>query len=125
MTCIDCGIPMVPASAYYKMTKSERAGLRFHVARGLCRACYERQRKRRTLARFPRTKTPGPVLIEDMEYIADSGGNLTEAIMRLRKTKDALWRACKRAGRMDLYWRLADRMPDAEHRRASRKRGVA
>jgi hypothetical protein len=58
--------------------------------------------------------------VEDAEWLADAGENLTGACARLGMKADSLRTACKRAGRLDVYRRLADREPDRELRAAVR-----
>lgn len=47
--------------------------------------------------------------IEDAEWLAEHGETLRTALERLGITRDGLWAACKRAGRLDVYRRLSDR----------------
>lgn len=69
-------------------------------------------------------------LLEDAEWLADADHSLTEVLTRLDVNRNTFRDACRRAGQMDLYWRLANREPDADNRRAVRDgikqaRGVA
>jgi hypothetical protein len=47
--------------------------------------------------------------VEDAEWMADTDETLTGACARMRITPDGLNRACKKAGRLDVYDRLASR----------------
>lgn len=60
-------------------------------------------------------------LIEDAEWLADGDATLTEVIERLSVNRDTFRETCTRAGRSDLYWRLARREPDGEQRWATRE----
>jgi hypothetical protein len=60
------------------------------------------------------------IQIEDAEWLADMGENLTGVCARLGIKPDSLRNACVRAGRLDVYHRLADREPDREMRAAVR-----
>lgn len=69
-------------------------------------------------------------LLEDAEWLADADHSLTEVLNRLDVNRNTFRDACRRADRLDLYWRLANREPDADNRRAVRDgikqaRGVA
>lgn len=55
-------------------------------------------------------------LLEDAEWLADSDAALSEVIERLAVNRDTFRETCTRAGRSDLYWRLARREPDGEQR---------
>lgn len=65
----------------------------------------------------PGRRTSG--LIEDVEWLADAGESLTHVASRLKVRADSLQVMLARRGRSDLYWRLAGREPNAEHRRAT------
>lgn len=64
-------------------------------------------------------KTAGRV-IEDAEWLADSDMSLTQVIDRLAINRNTFRDLLRREGRDDLYWRLANREPDADNRRAVR-----
>lgn len=57
-----------------------------------------------------------PDRIEDIAWMADSNETLTSAAARLDVTVEDLWVTCKRAGRKDLYWRLAARDDNLQRR---------
>lgn len=57
---------------------------------------------------------------EDIEWLADWGLSLTDVKQRLGVSTEAVQVALRRAGKSDVYWRLANREPDAERRRAGR-----
>lgn len=57
-------------------------------------------------------------MLEDAEWLADSDLSLSAVIERLDVNRNTFRDACRRAGRLDLYWRLANREPDADMRRA-------
>lgn len=59
-------------------------------------------------------------VIEDAEWLADDGMNLTGVLFRLGIKRNTFRDQLRIKGREDLYWRLADREPDAENRRAAR-----
>lgn len=59
------------------------------------------------------------VMIEDAEWLADDGMNLTGVLARLKVKANTFRDQCRRAGRDDLYWRLAEREVDGETRRAT------
>lgn len=59
-------------------------------------------------------------VIEDVEWLADGNANLTEVIARLDINRNTLRDLLRREDRDDLYWRLANREPDADSRRAVR-----
>lgn len=61
-----------------------------------------------------------PLLIENAEWLADADLSLTEVLDRLGYSNDTFRDACRREGRSDLYWRLVNREPDADNRRAVR-----
>lgn len=73
---------------------------------------------RRAGIRRSRPRPPRSELIEDAEFLADTGVTLTEALARLGVRRDNLWQAAKREGRSDVYWALADREPNGLMRRA-------
>ncbi len=56
------------------------------------------------------------VLLEDAEWLADAGVTLTVALERLEMRQDTFREGCTRAGRADIYWRLARREPNGEER---------
>lgn len=129
--CDDCGVvspPILPRHAATVRNAHDcgrvcvdcgwRTALSCTAYRGRCKACYS-EIPHRPLRR-------GADLIEDAEWLADHGADLADVLARLDVKKDTFWQAMKRAERLDLYWRLADRMPDADLRRASSKnRSVA
>lgn len=57
--------------------------------------------------------------VENVEWITDAGDNLTVAAARLDMTWESLRDQLRRAGRLDLYWRLAGREPNAQNRHAT------
>ena len=59
-------------------------------------------------------------ILENAEWLADGDASLTEVIDRLGVGRNTLRDLLRREGRGDLYWRLANREPDAEDRRAVR-----
>ena len=63
---------------------------------------------------------PTAVVLEDAEFLADGDLNLTNVLERLGLRRDTFHAACRREGRLDLYWRLANREPDADNLRAAR-----
>lgn len=69
-------------------------------------------------------------MLEDAEWLADSDLSLTAVVERLDVNRNTFRDACRRENRMDLYWRLANREPDADLRRSvsdgiRRSKGVA
>lgn len=61
-------------------------------------------------------------VLEDAEWLADhSRLTLHEVCQRISRSRDTFWKLCWRRNRLDLYWLLADREPDAEQRRAVRE----
>lgn len=60
-------------------------------------------------------------LLEDAEWLADSDATLSEVVERLAVKLDTFRDTCARAGRSDLYWRLARREPDGDLRWANRR----
>jgi hypothetical protein len=69
-------------------------------------------------------------LVEDAEFLADDDHNLTNALERLGVTRENLHQACRRAGRPDVYAKLARREPGTGEmsvavREAQSKRGAA
>lgn len=68
--------------------------------------------------------------IENAEWLADADMTLSEVLERLGVKHASFRDQCSRAGRSDLYWRLANREPNGEMRRTvrdelKRKREVA
>ncbi|WP_028654869.1 hypothetical protein [Nocardioides sp. J54] len=63
---------------------------------------------------------PLHLMVEDAEWLADSGLNLTGVLHRLNVNRDTFRDLLRRADRADLYWRLAMREPDADNRKATR-----
>lgn len=59
-----------------------------------------------------------PAHIEDLEWLADAGERLTIAAQRVGLLPETVHQVCLRAGRLDLYRRLADREDDFLMRRA-------
>jgi hypothetical protein len=73
---------------------------------------------------------PVVYMLEDAEWLAEDDRGLTYVLERLSVNRNTFRDACRREERMDLYWRLANREPDADNRRATRdgirrSRGVA
>lgn len=60
-------------------------------------------------------------LLEDAEWLADGDAALSEVVERLDVRLDTFRDTCARAGRSDLYWRLARREPDGDMRWANRR----
>ena len=65
-------------------------------------------------------RRPVAVAIAEAEHLADCDCSLSEACRQLGIKADSLRDYCARMGRPDLYWRLANREPDADSRRAVR-----
>jgi hypothetical protein len=59
-------------------------------------------------------------IIEDAEWLADSDLSLSAVCERLDINRDTFRDILRREGRSDLYWRLANREPDADLRRSVR-----
>lgn len=59
---------------------------------------------------------PSAATVEDAEFLYDADENLTGVCARLGLKPDSLYAACRRAGRPDVYEKLAAREPDAEMR---------
>lgn len=85
--------------------------------RGLCSRCYHSDTRFDHGLQFYR----GTDLIEDVEWLIDDDATLTIACGRLDIKRDTLWRALRRAGRLDLWDRLMDREPYADTSRALRR----
>lgn len=129
-TCDDCDA----VGPTYSLKAHARRAVTFHECdracpscgwrranrhqRGLCSACYRSDARHDAPLALHRAS----VLFEDAEWLADDGATLADVLARLDIKKDTFWQACKRGGRMDLYWRLADRMLDADLRRAISRR---
>lgn len=83
---------------------------RRHQARGLCLYHYKRnQRHGHPLGGTERNNTPRAELIEDVEWMVETGECLTGAARRLNRTPQALEGVLGRAGRRDLYRALSAR----------------
>lgn len=76
--------------------------------RGLCKTCYARNRKRRTLRKYPRVAGRKTVaIVADVEHLvgSDSRENIAK---RLGYNKpDSLYRLLHRANRLDLWEAMA------------------
>ena len=49
-TCVGCGVAVVTKSVYADMDDEQRADVRVHLGKGLCRVCYGRQRREKSVA---------------------------------------------------------------------------
>lgn len=58
--------------------------------------------------------------IENLEWLADTDESLTSAAARLGLRRETIRDYCTETGRSDLYWRLAGRENNADHRKATR-----
>lgn len=86
--------------------------------RGLCAQCYRDPEVR---ADYPMAYRRGTDLIEDVEWLLVDGASLKTALARLDIKNDTLWKALDRAGRRDLFDRLADREHNAALRQSVRE----
>lgn len=59
---------------------------------------------------------PSAVTAEDAQFLYEADENLTGACARLGLKPDSLYAACRRAGKPEIYERLAAREPDADIR---------
>ena len=65
-------------------------------------------------------RRPITIAVAEAEHLADNDCSLAQACAQLGIKPDTLHAYCLRRGRPDIYWRLANREPNAEQRRAVR-----
>lgn len=87
---------------------------RKHKGHGYCQMHLKRYRKTgdptQTLARFMPPETGSPLVIEDVEWMVETGEHVLGAAQRTGRSVAALEKALERAGRRDLYLALKSRV---------------
>lgn len=100
--CVLCDVTMLPNSKWRKMSLEERkaahqAGFGEHRARGLCTPCWLKCLQNDTLLDYPRETYALPDLIEEAEFLLDSGESAWDIARRLGLKYNSLAKAFARA----------------------------
>lgn len=111
MQCRECGTPMRPQ-------RSPNDGRPTHHARGLCKRCYTAARRTGTIETYDVNRLPLEDLVEDVEWMRDTGENPINWARRVGMNNNALAQRLHRAGRRDLA-RLVDQAVREDKRRVA------
>ena len=76
-----------------------------HAARGYCNRHYKHY-----VCRAGRTRRTSAIVLEDVEWMAETGEHWDRAVLRLGVKENTLLRYLERAGRYDLIRRLQKRV---------------
>lgn len=117
LTCARCQRPFNKDLAHWSADGWKHAGAcsrlctmpdcdKPHSAKGLCKTHHTRLRRYGD----PQQASRNPLVIEDIEWMVETGEHLYGAVKRTGRTVAALEKGLDRAGRMDLFYKLKHRM---------------